>query len=66
MRFGKWKVWPYLMVCLCMMSQAGLAQTRPEAYSHPELEWKTITTPHFTVSYHALFFNASKKALYYR
>lgn len=52
MRFGKWKVWPYLMVCLCMMSQTGLAQTRPEAYSHPELEWKTITTPHFTVSYH--------------
>ncbi|MDX2129602.1 MAG: hypothetical protein SFU91_11265 [Chloroherpetonaceae bacterium] len=25
---------------------------QPESYSHPELKWKTITTKHFTVSFH--------------
>jgi len=33
-----------------LFSQSALAQ--PESYSHPELKWRTITTPHFTVSYH--------------
>lgn len=29
-----------------------LILAQPEAYSHPELNWKTIETDHFTVSFH--------------
>lgn len=34
----------------------------PEDYTNPQLEWKTITTPHFTVSYHKNSYNGTPGA----
>jgi hypothetical protein len=33
---------------------------QPEGYSHPNLDWKTIETKHFTVSYHANDYDGKK------
>jgi Tol biopolymer transport system component len=38
------------LLFLCAASARLYAQ--PEAYSHPELKWKTIETAHFTVNFH--------------
>ena len=48
----KRKIAHLFLAWMCVFSSTLFAQTRPESYSHPELQWKTITTPHFTVSYH--------------
>lgn len=40
------------LISLILFVMLGLANAQPEAYNHPELNWKTIETQHFFVHFH--------------
>ncbi|MCH8288090.1 MAG: PD40 domain-containing protein [Candidatus Marinimicrobia bacterium] len=40
------------MAAVLTLSSTPLLQGQQRRYNHPELEWRTITTEHFTVTYH--------------
>jgi len=39
-------------ISLILLAMLGFANAQPEAYNHPELNWKTIETQHFLVHFH--------------
>ncbi len=42
----------FSLLATILLFSASILLAQPEAYSHPELNWKTIETEHFTVSFH--------------
>lgn len=49
-----------LLAVFASRNAAAQDPLRAEDYSHPQLNWRTIETPHFTVTYHKDSYNGEK------